>query len=212
MLVIGLFVSIGCSERVDASGRSDGLVPRLAGQLENVLIHKLQKLRDGMITLPVMVPFASALTSVEITQIAHYIATLPSPKGGVASNKNYAAYCAGCHGQMADELPLGNPWLASNANYLDHITLAVWLQKEGASKWTIEAFRIITRAVMSGYPERISLLWFLHYLQSSGGLLGMALNDNGLQDLRFVGGSQMVSINTAKELGNRVLVNEPRQR
>jgi len=110
---------------------------------------------------------------------------------------------------MADELPLGNPWLASNAKYLDHITLAVWLQKEGASKWTIEAFRIITRAVMSGYPERISLLWFLHYVQSSGGLLGMALNDNGLQDLRFVGGSQMVSINAAKELGNRVRLGEP---
>jgi len=110
---------------------------------------------------------------------------------------------------MADELPLGNPWLASNAKYLDHITLAVWLQKEGASKWAIEAFRIITRAIMSGYPERISLLWFLHYVQSSGGLLGMALNDNGLQDLRFVGGSQMVSINAAKELGNRVRLGEP---
>jgi len=62
---------------------------------------------------------------------------------------------------------------------------------------------------MSGYPERISLLWFLHYIQSGGGLLGIALNDNGLQDLRFVGGSQMVSINAAKELGNRVHIGEP---
>ena len=110
---------------------------------------------------------------------------------------------------MADELPLGNPWFAPNASALDHITLATWLQKEGASKWTVEAFRIITRAVMSGYPERISLLWFLHYIQSSGGLLGIALNDNGLQDLRFVGGSQRVSINAAKALGHRVHVGEP---
>jgi cytochrome c553 len=136
MLVIGVFFSIGCSERIDApapvaelpdspwvlnevtdvddaelyaacaschmadaSGRSDGLVPRLAGQLEKVLIHKLQKLRDGTVTLPVMVPFARALTPVEVTQVAHYIATLPSPKSGVALNKNYATYCASCHGE-----------------------------------------------------------------------------------------------------------------
>ena len=136
MLLLGLFFSTACSERMDtpapvaklpdspwvlkgmqdvagaelyaacaschmadASGRSDGMVPRLAGQLEKVLIHKLQKLRDGTITLPVMVPFARALTPAEITQVAHYIATLPSPKGGVASDKNYETHCAGCHGE-----------------------------------------------------------------------------------------------------------------
>ncbi len=110
---------------------------------------------------------------------------------------------------MADSLPLGKPWKAINANYLDNITLAAWLKKEGASSWVIDAFRIITRAIMSGYPERISLLWFLHYIQSSGGLLGIALNDNGLQDLRFVGGSQMVSINAAKDLGDKVHLGEP---
>lgn len=109
---------------------------------------------------------------------------------------------------MADDLPLGSPWLAANANYLDNISLASWLRGEGASEWVIDTFRIITRAIMSGYPERISLLWFLHYIQSGGGLLGIALNDNGLQDLRFEGGSQKVSINTAEELGNRVRLGE----
>lgn len=136
VLLLGLFLSMGCSERIeapapvaklpdspwvldevtdvagaelyaacaschmaDATGRSDGLVPRLAGQLESVLIHKLQKLRDATVTLPVMIPFARALTPVEITQVAHYIATLPGPKIGAGSNKNYARYCASCHGE-----------------------------------------------------------------------------------------------------------------
>jgi monoamine oxidase len=112
---------------------------------------------------------------------------------------------------MANDLPLGSPWLASNASRLDKLTLAIWLKKQGASNWVIDAFRIITRAIMSGYPERISLLWFLHYIQSNGGLLGIALNDNGLQDLRFEGGSQMVSINVARELGDRIHLAEPVQ-
>lgn len=111
--------------------------------------------------------------------------------------------------RMANQLPPGKPWEAGNAKYLDNITLAAWLHSQGASSWTVEAFRIITRAIMSGYPERISLLWFLHYLQSGGGLLGIALNDNGLQDLRFVGGSQLVSINAAKALEGRVHIDEP---
>jgi monoamine oxidase len=111
--------------------------------------------------------------------------------------------------KMANQLPAGQPWKANNASYLDSMTLATWLSANGASAWTIEAFRIITRAIMSGYPERISLLWFLHYIQSGGGLLGIALNDNGLQDLRFVGGSQLISINAAKTLEGRVHLEEP---
>tara|TARA_R110001592_G_scaffold57536_3_gene174645 strand:- start:972 stop:2423 length:1452 start_codon:yes stop_codon:yes gene_type:complete len=111
--------------------------------------------------------------------------------------------------KMANRLPPGKPWQADNAKSLDNMTLAAWLDSQGASSWTIETFRVVTRAIMAGYPERISLLWFLHYIQSSGGLLRIALNDNGLQDLRFVGGSQLVSINAAKALQGRVHLSEP---
>ena len=110
---------------------------------------------------------------------------------------------------MARRLPPGAPWSAPDAAALDGITLAEWLRREGASDWTLEVFRIITRAVLSGYPERISLLWFLFYLESGGGLLRVARNDGGLQDLRFVGGSQLVSIRAAERLGRRVRLGEP---
>lgn len=111
--------------------------------------------------------------------------------------------------RMARSLPLGRPWAAPDAAALDGITLAGWLAREGASPWVLETFRIITRAIMSGYPERISLLWFLFYLQSGGGLLAIAQNDGGLQDLRFVGGSQLVAIRAAAGLGARVRLGEP---
>jgi len=111
--------------------------------------------------------------------------------------------------RMAKALPHGRPWDAENAAALDSMTLAAWLQREGASPWVVETFRIITRAIMSGYPERISLLWFLFYMKSGGGLLAIAQNDGGLQDLRFTGGSQLVSIRAAEALGARVRLGEP---
>jgi monoamine oxidase len=111
--------------------------------------------------------------------------------------------------RMAQALPFGEPWKAPDAAALDAITLAGWLEREGASPWTIETFRIITRAIFSGYPERVSLLWFLFYLKSGGGLLPVIENDGGLQDLRFAGGSQLVSIRAAEALGQRVRLGEP---
>ena len=97
-----LYAACASCHMADASGRSDGQVPRLAGQLEKVLIHKLQKLRDGKVTLPVMVPFATALTPLEMTQVAHYISILPSPKDGAGLNKHYSTHCASCHGQAGE--------------------------------------------------------------------------------------------------------------
>lgn len=111
--------------------------------------------------------------------------------------------------RMAKALPPGRPWAAPDAAALDGITLAGWLAQQGANPWVLETFRIVTRAIMSGYPERISLLWFLFYLQSGGGLLAIAQNDGGLQDLRFAGGSQLVSIRAAEALGARVRLGEP---
>lgn len=111
--------------------------------------------------------------------------------------------------RMSQALPDGEPWKAPDADVLDATTLAAWLVREGASPWTLETFRVITRAIFSGYPERVSLLWFLFYLKSGGGLLRVIENDGGLQDLRFIGGSQLVSIRAAEGLGPRVRLGEP---
>ena len=110
--------------------------------------------------------------------------------------------------RLAKALP-GTPWSAPDAATLDATTLAVWLQAHGASGFTHDVMRLITRAIVAGYPERISLLWFLWYLRSAGGLLPLILNDGGAQDLRFVGGSQRVSIVMADALGDRVRLGEP---
>jgi len=115
-----LYASCASCHMADGSGRSDGLVPRIAGQREKILLHKFEKLREGSVFLPVMAPFALALTDSEIMKIAQYVSSLPGTKKGQSSNQNYAAYCSSCHGdsgQGNDEL-LAPKLCGQHGNYL----------------------------------------------------------------------------------------------
>jgi cytochrome c553 len=102
-----IFASCASCHMADGSGRSDGEIPRLAGQRESVLIHKLQKLRDGSTYLPVMVPFARSLSLEELTKVSGYIANLPSINTTKENESNisnlaplnYEKYCSACHGE-----------------------------------------------------------------------------------------------------------------
>ncbi len=109
----------------------------------------------------------------------------------------------------AKELPAGQPWTSEGAEHLDQQTLGDWLSEQRATSFSWAVFRIITRAIMAGYPERISLLWFLYYLRAAGGLLPLILNDGGAQDLRFEGGSQLLSIRMAEALAGRLRLGQP---
>ncbi len=111
--------------------------------------------------------------------------------------------------RLCKKMPVGEPWRMNDASALDQITLGDWLRQHAATSFTPSVFRLISRAVWSGYPERISLLWVLHYLRSAGGLLPVILNDGGAQDQRIDGGSQVISERMAAELGDRVLLGRP---
>jgi monoamine oxidase len=111
--------------------------------------------------------------------------------------------------RLCKQMPIGEPWRMKDAAALDRTTLGDWLRKHASTSFTPSVFRLITRAVMSGYPERISLLWVLHYLRAAGGILPVILNDGGAQDQRIDGGSQVISERLAADLGDRVLLGQP---
>jgi monoamine oxidase len=111
--------------------------------------------------------------------------------------------------RLCKKMPVGEPWRMNDAAALDRTTLGDWLREHAATSFTPSVFRLISRAVWSGYPERISLLWVLHYLRSAGGLLPVILNDGGAQDQRIDGGSQVISGRIAAQLGDRVLLGRP---
>ncbi|UCH30752.1 MAG: FAD-dependent oxidoreductase [Myxococcales bacterium] len=111
--------------------------------------------------------------------------------------------------RLSKKLPVGEPWRAKNAAELDRTTFGAWLSEHASTSFTPSVFRLISRAVWSGYPERTSLLWILHYLRAAGGLLPVILNDGGAQDQRIEGGSQVISERMADALGDRVLLGRP---
>jgi monoamine oxidase len=111
--------------------------------------------------------------------------------------------------RLCKKMPIGEPWRMKGAAELDRMTLGDWLRARASTSFTPSVFRLITRAVWAGYPERISLLWVLHYLRAAGGLLPVILNDGGAQDQRIVGGSQVISERMAADLGDRVLLGRP---
>ena len=111
--------------------------------------------------------------------------------------------------RLCKKMPVGEPWRMDGAAMLDQKTLGDWLREHASTSFTPSVFRLISRAVWAGYPERISLLWILHYLRAAGGLLPVILNDGGAQDQRIVGGSQLISERMAAGLGDRVLLRRP---
>ena len=113
-----IFESCASCHLADASGRSDGTIPRLAGQSEAVLVSKLDNLASGHVALPVMAPFARALSGEERRAVAAWLASLPpTGKTGVGSRDRtaegsalFAATCAACHAIDGSGMPaLGAP-------------------------------------------------------------------------------------------------------
>ncbi len=71
-------------------------------------------------------------------------------------------------------------------------------------------FNGAVRAIFAAEPSDLSMLHFLGYLQSGGGLMKLAQVKNGAQQDRFVGGAQQLSIRLAEIVqghGQRLLLN-----
>ena len=102
--------SCASCHHADAGGRPDGSIPRLAGQRASVLTAKLDRIADGAVHLPVMLPFARALDADARHRVATTLAELPRPQvigtgdGGALDRgaTAYAGLCAGCHGAAGE--------------------------------------------------------------------------------------------------------------
>ena len=92
--------------RKDASGRANGVFPRLACQYASVLMKQISDIRGGRRNNPSMVGLAASLSLADIADVAAYLQSLPvserTGKGpGAAVTRGRQLYerdCAVCHG------------------------------------------------------------------------------------------------------------------
>lgn len=113
--------------------------------------------------------------------------------------------------QWASEIDVDAPWTHPRAAEWDSMTLAEFLRRNSVNSRGIEQLiKCWTQPGFGADPDELSLLYVIHYIACSGNERNagtFARNSdtaNGAQERRFVGGSQLVPLRLARQLGDRV--------
>jgi monoamine oxidase len=110
---------------------------------------------------------------------------------------------------MAGTLDLEQPWAAANAEAWDRVTFSEWLETATDNAEAQRFWRVFGAGIFAAEAQEISLLHFLFYIASGGGI-GMLLSaEDGAQDRRLIGGSHLVSEALARSLGDAVRLSSP---
>jgi monoamine oxidase len=107
--------------------------------------------------------------------------------------------------QRAATVPLDRPWDAPHALELDSITFEEWLRSNIGQTEVREIVRFIADVQATPAAE-LSMLTTLFMLHSSIDFESMMSVPGGAQQERFVGGSQVVALRAAEELGDAVVL------
>ena len=108
--------------------------------------------------------------------------------------------------QMALTVPLNKPWTAVQATAWDGLSVADWLTGNVSDAGARQSIESEIQSFLPAPTQDISLLYFLFYVHSAGGL--QALN-SGAQELRFKGGPQALSKKMARSLEDNLLLSSP---
>jgi monoamine oxidase len=119
---------------------------------------------------------------------------------------------------MSTRVPVDSPWTAPDAREWDSQTLHTWLKDNSASENFMGVASAATEAIFGGEPRDVSLLYTLFYIAASGneenvGTFERNFNTaDGAQEQRFVGGSQLIPLGMAGELGRSIVLKSPVRR
>ncbi len=118
--------------------------------------------------------------------------------------------------QMSTSVPVEAPWEAADAAAWDGMTLESYINSQAtATQRFKEVTSLATRPIFGAEPRELSLLFVLFYIASSGDAQNPGTFERnfdtrgGAQQNRFVGGSQLIALKVAEELGDRVVLRSP---
>ena len=116
--------------------------------------------------------------------------------------------------QWASEIDVDRPWTHPRAQEWDSMTLGDYIRRHTLNPDGIETLiRCWTQPGFGADPDQLSLLFVIHYVACSGNEENKGTFErnsdtrNGAQERRFVGGSQLIPLRLAGQLGNRVALN-----
>ena len=116
---------------------------------------------------------------------------------------------------MATEVDVNAPWEAKEAVEWDSETFYTWLKANEANPDFMRLAASATDAIFGQEPRDLSLLYVVNYIAASGDEANQGTFERnfqtaeGAQQERLVGGSQLISIRVAAELGSSVVLSAP---
>jgi monoamine oxidase len=106
---------------------------------------------------------------------------------------------------MSASVPPEAPWLAPKADRWDSETFATWMRRNVRTEVARDILRLAIIGVWAAEPRDVSLLHVLFYIRSAGSLEILTDAEGGAQQDRIVGGSQLISLRMAEQLGATVV-------
>jgi monoamine oxidase len=114
--------------------------------------------------------------------------------------------------RMAAGIDPEAPWNAARAAAWDSQTFASWMRRNVRTPTARDLMRLAIWAVWAAEPEDVSLLHVLFYIRSAGSFEDLVDTEGGAQDSRVVGGTQLISLRIAEQLGRSVRLLAPVRR
>jgi monoamine oxidase len=111
--------------------------------------------------------------------------------------------------EMADEIPLDEPWRAAEAAAWDAQTVDAWLVANSKTEVGLGYWRTLVPALFSAEASEMSLLHFLFYCRSGGTIDRLVATSGGAQESRLQGGSQQLALRLADRLSGVVQLGAP---
>jgi len=106
---------------------------------------------------------------------------------------------------MAAAVPPEAPWLAPKAAKWDGQTFESWMRRNVRTRVARDILRLAIIGVWAAEPRDLSLLHVLFYVRSAGSIEILTDTEGGAQQDRVVGGTQLISIRMAEQLGPGVV-------
>ncbi|KAB0643251.1 flavin monoamine oxidase family protein [Burkholderia latens] len=116
-------------------------------------------------------------------------------------------------GALALGVPSREPWTAQHAAELDKLTYGDWLLRQGVTYEDGYFLGLAAKLSLGGAPAQLGLLHYLSVINSADcDYAKLESIKGGAQETRFVGGSQVLSLRMANELGTKVRLSCPVRR